>query len=299
MALVKSALEVGGSCIFISPDINEAAHKAFSQLPVLLCSRDNSGYDFGALKDIYIFLRDRDLIMECQRMIIVNNSMLMLRPVGFQNCEALQSLIDAKSDLHGITESYETGVYHIQSFHFSLSRRALVSSAFLEFVLSYDTSLLSRDYAISMGELRLTQSLLKAGLSVTSWMSMFSLTSSRSFSLIHNAAEALSEFVGPSLANDASILGAFRNEWLPRDITKYNPSLRAWALLLLCDYPFIKRQLLELGSFSTAPILLPALMDILKLDPNRSDINQSALFLRLESTTKRSKVVGKGNKDDL
>jgi hypothetical protein len=78
-----------------------------------------------------------------------------------------------------------------------------------------------------------------------------------------------------------STLDKFCAEWLPRDLTDYNPSIHGWALLILLGYPFMKRQLFELGDLTTAPALYSLISEMMTFDIKESEVSMMPKALRL------------------
>jgi hypothetical protein len=209
--------------------------------------------------------------------------MLQLGDACFSYTPGLCNLISSTADIQGVTGSFENGTFHIQSYHYSLSERALFSSAFLRFLLNYDESTRSRDYAIRSGELKLTDLLVETGLSAETWLSFAKLTSIDSFERIQTSAKAIAKVAGIEWGASHRLIQQYCEEWQPSELEEYNTSLRGWALMLLYGYPFVKRQLYDLGSFSTCPSLCKFLVDYLRIETTGSDLDYLYKILPLTS----------------
>jgi lipopolysaccharide biosynthesis protein len=120
--------------------------------------RENIGYDFAAWAHV---LRENPQLYSADILYLVNDS--MLGPLNEQKFAAmLQKLRSSKSDVIGLTDSYERG-WHIQSYFIALKSAALSSAALLTFIEKIK-NVADKRYVVNAYEVRLAPTLQAAGL---------------------------------------------------------------------------------------------------------------------------------------
>jgi len=264
LKLIESACSSGYRVIVAS---NARPSKATGLLKLgnpAYVQRVNIGYDFGALRDVRELLAAHGLL-EDGRYVILNSSMLNIASAGFGADPVLDRLAqqDQEADILGVTSSYEKVGYHIQSYFYSVSGSLFRAARFGEWLDAYwrglgETKLTPRNYAIEKGELRLTAWALRSGYKVAAVFDHFHLPTADLYRQVNSLADQLLLLLGPSIQCIAlpvrpegpQLLETFRYEWLPRLGFQANPTQAWWALFLINDFFFVKRELLENGFVS-------------------------------------------------
>lgn len=276
---MQSAIGSGFRVMFVSTARPSRAVPQLGDCPGLAyVHRDNHGYDFGALKDARDTLEQHGLLAD-GRYVVLNSSMLNIASSGFGSDPVLDQLASTESeeDLLGVTASYETSGYHIQTYFYSFSSNWFRSDECKRFLDKYQQGLLKtklspRNYAIQFGELSLSQAAMNAGYSVRAIFDDLCLPTAECYSQIADLRRSIVKLV-PSLESlewsalhSSSSNPVFHQfEWLPRLGLQSNPSQSCWSLLLYRRFFFLKRELLELSQVqahhapSVAALLMPLL----------------------------------------
>lgn len=293
LKLIESACSSGYRVIVAS---NVRPSKAAGLLKLgnlAYVQRANLGYDFGALRDVRVLLSAHGLLKD-GRYVVLNSSMLNIASAGFGADPVLDRLAqqDQEADLLGVTSSYEKVGYHIQSYFYSVSGLLFRAAKFGDWLDSYwrglgETKLTPRNYAIQKGELRLTAWALRSGYKVASVFDHFHLPTADLYRQINSLSDQLLLLLGPSTQGIAlpvrpegpHLLETFRYEWLPRLGFQANPTQAWWALFLLNNFFFVKRELLENGfvrgncALTVHALMLPLLEAISLEIPSWSDMH--------------------------
>lgn len=292
LRLIESACHSGFRVVVVS---NSRPSRALTSLRLdnlLYVQRSNIGYDFGALRDVRVLLKRHGLIAD-GRYVLMNSSMINIASHGFGADPILDQLTDSScdDDLLSITTSYEGGVYHIQTYFYSMSGRLFGSDAYDEFLEYYwqglsEKGLSPRDYAIKYGELRFTSWAIKAGFRVNSLFENLHLPSNQQYSRMAALGNKLLPCIMHSSEDTSAVKDNFQHliqtlslEWLPKPGLQHNPSQAWWALLISSNFLFIKREVLEaphhIGSHaaSAASLLMPILEELEITIPDWSDLH--------------------------
>jgi len=281
LELNSIAKKIGSYTLLFSPylkgDSLSTAMTAFDYVAI----RENLGRDFGAIKDFYELLRPHRLkTWKFRRLCIFNNSMLQVSKIDSETAW-LKDLFKSNYDIFGLTDSFGSGYYHIQTYHYSLSQRLLRSKTFASFIREYDENSTKRKYAIQHGEIKLTQMALNDGYTAGSWFSWKQHVSPNSYKLMHDLSQYLS-----SLSIPDDLIKRFRKENFPPyyDLA-YNPSHFGWAILLLHGYSFVKRELFEINpEETTVNLLMLLVISYLGYSEPANDLNSLQLLLRMRKS---------------
>jgi len=261
LKLIESACSSGYRVIVASNARPSKASHLLKLGDLAYLQRANIGYDFGALRDVRSLLFTHGLL-EDGRYVVLNSSLLNIASAGFGADPVLDRLArqEQDADLLGITSSYEKVGYHIQSYYYSASGSLFGSVKFGEWLDAYwrglgSTRLTPRNYAIQKGELRFTAWASRSGYKVAALFDHFHLPTTDLYRQVNSLADQLLQLLGPSIQTTPlparpegpHLLETFRYEWLPRLGFQANPTQAWWALLLMNDFHFMKRELLENG----------------------------------------------------
>lgn len=260
---------------YLNPGSRDCALRNFDYLIV----RPNVGRDFGAIIDFSKFLSGFESL-RFKKLLIFNNSMVQL--LSIQKFSAyLEYLLDESRDLSGITSSYGSGYYHIQTYHFSLSRIFFESIHFSEFMMTYDMFSKDREYAVREGEVRLSQVALSNGYACAAYYDWPHLYNPEILERLSNAISELSSYGITSTLLEAIHLDSLAIR--ASNNLKYNPTHSNWLLMLLDGYPFIKRELLEVNPLGLHfHYILPSILKMLNVDRcHDCDLGDLNLLLRL------------------
>jgi hypothetical protein len=269
--LIKSAQSQQGMVIITSPYICKMHLERLRDLKVVIYIRKNEGYDFGALIDTYFVLRRNRVLSRFCRLIVINNSMVQVGESCFKSDKGLKSLVESSLDLYGITESYQLGHYHVQSYHISMSREFILSRSFLDFAMTYDLSIRDRQYAVEMGEIRLSQFALAGDFSVGAFLSFSDIARPESFVTMNHMASEISQRIGNSNVYNI-IVEQLQQEWMPSANRDSNLSHSCWALLIAKGYYFVKRELLDSNPTSTTSnAMIRLVLDVLDVEGGELD----------------------------
>jgi lipopolysaccharide biosynthesis protein len=120
--------------------------------------RQNKGYDFAAWAHV---IQSRREILDAKALYLINDS--LIGPISQTKFHDLVGRIrNSSADVIGLTESLDRG-WHLQSFFLTFKRRALQSTAFVNFIEAIVCYVDKRN-VISEYELRLASVLKRAGL---------------------------------------------------------------------------------------------------------------------------------------
>lgn len=292
LKLIESACSSGYRVIVASNARPSKASHLLKLGDLAYLQRANIGYDFGALRDVRSLLSTHGLL-EDGRYVVLNSSLLNIASAGFGADPVLDRLArqEQDADLLGITSSYEKVGYHIQSYFYSASGSLFGSLKFGEWLDTYwrgagSTKLTPRNYAIQKGELRFTAWASRSGYKVAALFDHFHLPTTDLYRQVSALADQLLLLLGPSIQHihlparpeGPHLLETFRYEWLPRLGLQANPTQAWWALLLMNDFLFVKRELLENGfirgnSALTVHALMMPLLEVVGVElPPWSDL---------------------------
>ncbi|KGG21890.1 rhamnan synthesis F family protein [Prochlorococcus marinus] len=222
--------------------------------------RENIGQDFGAWKDMILYLSKYNLLHRINWLLICNDSNFF---TGGLNGEAFQERFKERlenqsdKDFISLLCNYQMLLHH-QSYFICFSNNVTKSSRFLKYWKNYKV-LGNRYHAIEKGEKELSISVLKY------FRQSILYTSIDLYESVINFKEnnKLDNFIS-NLPINAFYLEKCINESNSEKIAiiraismleKYNQS-HAFGLLLMkyCNYPFLKRDVILKGSFSMSQI---------------------------------------------
>ena len=122
--------------------------------------RDNAGYDFGAWAHAFTLL---PALFDTRLLIMTNDSV-----ISTTNAEAFQAMISkvraSKTDISGLTANHEYG-WHVQSYFLAIKRKALLSSAFRDFIKNI-RRIDDKDQVIREYEIPLATKMQRGGLTI-------------------------------------------------------------------------------------------------------------------------------------
>lgn len=230
--------------VLTSPYTREAQTAKLVPYSWKIVHRRNLGHDFGAYKT---GIQQIDRLQEIESLILMNDS--CYGPL-FDLARVERLAREDGADIWGITDSWWKS-YHLQSYYLRLGNRAINSQSFRRFwatLLPYQ----SRTLVVRLGEIRLTQYLVRDGLT-TGVLCPY-----------HAVAEKARELILPRINGDdeAGLLPSEIQylQWLAEQISKgtdLNPMHPFWDVLIVeFACPFIKRGLLR-----SNPAGVPGLVD--------------------------------------
>ncbi len=120
----------------------------------------NVGRDFGAYQQGLFHLRDTVGLDAVERLVFLNDTLYFLS--GRDPGPLLDGLLDERHDYVGANENFDKH-YHVGSFCFAMSHRALNAPCFLRFWEAY-MPYSTRVHAIDNGEVALTRTMMSAGI---------------------------------------------------------------------------------------------------------------------------------------
>ena len=236
---IRQLKDSGRSVVFVtnSGRLEPSAEAMLMALCAGILIRRNVGYDFGGWRDA---LETLDLPRpDTEEIIIANDSVcgpfLPLQPL-------LSRLDYTLADVWGLTDSWQYR-YHLQSYFIAFGPRAIRSPVFRRF-WSKVIPAPSKIFIIRRYEVGLTQALLEAGLEVSALWPYETLTRQVTRAQIM-------EYLGSDTDEtiDPRQLARWRHALRLREAVArrvaLNPTSDLWRYLLLSDYPFIKRELLD------------------------------------------------------
>ena len=159
--------QLGFEILFIS---NSAIKKESADLltstieKVTIFERENKGADFGAWK----WAIENDIIPQDADYLLLSNDSIYgpvvpLAPI-FDSMQSLPGI-----DFWGLTDNYQVN-WHLQSFFLCLSKKVFTSNAFKN-VFNHNFTEYSKRQIIELGEVELTQALLRAGFKGATYIS--------------------------------------------------------------------------------------------------------------------------------
>ena len=203
--------------------------------------KENRGYDFGTWLASYASVRDQ--VNDIDELLFINDS--VFGPL-FDIGRLFEQLSSRPEDVVGLCDSYEYN-YHLQSFFLLFRRTALKSGVLDRFADAYSYSD-DKAQVVREGEIALTSTLLRAGLSCAALYPYEKLTSSWLSKLPSYLAEVEALPENARLHPDGRRSDEFEYLLnLARHIRRgdpVNPSHAFWDILLDMKCPFIKRDLL-------------------------------------------------------
>ena len=232
----------GFSVAFVtnSGKLAPTAQAALRKICVAIFVRRNTGYDFGAWRDV---IKALDLpASDTKELIIANDS--MYGPL--RQLDRMLAQVDyAEADIWGLTESWQYR-YHLQSFFLAFGEKALRSPAFGKFwndvIPTPFKTFIVREYEVGF-----TQKMLKAGLKCRAIWRYEDLLSQVAGGEVLDGLARAERFklarLDPLLSIRKLQITRIRGA-LARQIA-LNPTADLWRQLLLSGFPFIKRELLR------------------------------------------------------
>lgn len=159
--------QLGYSILFISNNniINKEIEWLQTQCATIII-RENFGFDFGCYKTG--MLKYQKQIQAADELLIANDSVIMIKDLN----PMFDEMKNKQLDFWGVSESYNDGMYtnhHICSYFISISKKIIKSNIFWSFWKNYKLTN-SRIITIYRGEILLSQTLLKAGFKLSSYM---------------------------------------------------------------------------------------------------------------------------------
>lgn len=220
----RSLKQRGWIVVVSSSHLNENALCTLASLECIVSLRRNLGLCLGAYRDFCCLLSEHnELSQQISTLILANDSTLPLSE-GQPLVKQLETIAaDLRSrntaELQGLTDSVETGSYHIQTYFLAVNTALLRTPCWSEF---WQTVQLNgdKDALIQNGEIGLTQWLLKQRIPLTVHYPLTDI-------LLNNPEEPR------ELAENDD-----------RRPTAINLTLMCWQGLLRANFPLIKKQLL-------------------------------------------------------
>jgi hypothetical protein len=226
---LRDLARLGASTIFVSTSESLTAEEAGRVLPFcsLAVKRRDLGRDFGSWKtglDLASGVQtsrstaDRWSFRDCRQVILANDSVYALRPLG----EIFRSMEGRGLDIWGATSSRELG-WHLQSYFLVFEPAALRSPFFEEFWGRF-VFLVSRAAIIHYGEFGLTRSARRHGLRLGAYVEAKEL--------------------------ERTVRRLRPRHPFARHLGRRNPTIHFWELLL-SDFalPFLKTEILRRPGF--------------------------------------------------
>jgi lipopolysaccharide biosynthesis protein len=234
VAQAEALARIGYKVVIVSTSPRLPNSQASKLIPFCwkIIHRWNIGHDFGSYK---AGIHQMDSLREAESLILMNDS--CYGPL-FDLGGIEQKACDNGADIWGITDSWWKA-YHVQSYYIRLNDRVISSDAFRRFwitLLPYQ----SRNLVIRFGEIRLTQHLLRSGMTAAV-LCPYEAVSERALELI--LARISGDGIG--LLPSERIYLEELAETISRG-SKLNPTHPFWDVLIM-EYgcPFIKRNLLR------------------------------------------------------
>jgi hypothetical protein len=234
VAQIEALARIGYRVIVVwaSPFLREAQLSKLAPHSWKIVHRRNLGHDFGCYKT---GVQQIGQLREIESLILMNDS--CYGPL-FDLAEVEQKAHEAGTDLWGITDCWWKS-YHLQSYYLRLNDRAVSSEAFRRFW----TTLLpfqSRNLVVRHGEVRLTQHLMRAGLT-TAVLCPYRAVAEKALELILSRT---SDDEAGLLPSEKRYLEALAEE-ISRG-SRLNPMHPFWDVLIVeFACPFVKRNLLR------------------------------------------------------
>ena len=258
---IKSLINCSFNVLYVhNGNLNQNAKDTLKNIGCIVICRENIGQDFGAWKDIILYLNKFDLLNKLNWLLICNDSNFY---TGGINGEAFENRFNERlnhasdHDFISLLCSYQMILHH-QSYFLCFSNSILRSNKFIKFWENYRI-LSNRYHAIKKGEKEINSTILKfyrQSILYTAMDLYQSIINSKEdkkiTKLIKNLpinAFYLEASIIQSESEKIAILRALSM------LEKYNQS-HAFALLLVLNsnYPFIKKDIVLKGSFSMSQI---------------------------------------------
>ena len=234
VAQAEALARIGYRVVIVSTSPSLPNSQASKLIPFCwkIIHRRNIGHDFGSYK---AGIHQIDNLQEAESLILMNDS--CYGPL-FDLGGIEQKAYENGADIWGITDSWWKA-YHVQSYYVRFNRRVINSDAFHRFwatLLPFQ----SRNLVIRYGEIRLTQHLLRSGMTVAV-LCPYEAVSGKALELI--LARISGDAIG-LLPSEKKYLEELA-EAISRG-SKLNPTHPFWDVLIV-EYgcPFIKRNLLR------------------------------------------------------
>lgn len=233
--LLKDLASCGWTIILLTDhlDTNGRAWCAENRIGVI--TRVNEGRDFGAFQDGWLYLKQHNLTGECQRLILLNDSVY---PVANLSGTTWPDFLAADSnEVTGFTDSFQNG-YHLQSYALHFPASVIQSEWWHHYWLTYP-GWGGMTIAIRDGEIGLSQLCLRHGVTLRALhpiAKLRAMITSKAF--LEKLLTTCSEPAAEQILNEhlRSISSSFNH---------YSPT-HQWAIPLILDgHPFIKRWLFE------------------------------------------------------
>jgi lipopolysaccharide biosynthesis protein len=266
VAQVEALARLGCRTIVVltSPQARKTQISKLAPFSWKIVHRRNIGHDFGCYKT---GIRQIDRLQEADSLILMNDS--CYGPL-FDLAAVDRLAREAGADIWGITDSWWKS-YHLQSYYLRLSDRAIRSKPFRRFwitLLPYQ----SRNLVVRQGEVRLTQCLVRSGLT-TGVLCPYQAVAQKVLELILSRNH---EDRTELLPSERRYLQA-----LAEDISrgnKLNPMHSFWDVLIVeFSCPFVKRGLLRFN-----PTGVPGLIDWPSLLATYTDYDISLIDRHLQ-----------------
>jgi hypothetical protein len=265
--------QLGYSILFISNNniINKDIEWLQTQCTRIII-RENFGLDFACYKTG--MLKYQKQIQAADELLIANDSVIMIKDLN----PMFNEMKNKKLDFWGVTESYN-GMYtdhHICSYFISISKQIIKSKIFWNFWKDYKLTN-SRVLTIDRGEILLSQTLLRAGFKLNSYMNSDNINR-----FLLECKDDVWFFLRPlaKLSTSNVILEQYRKYLYS---TNHN-GIFAKAMLAM-GMPLIKKDLLIKCNY-----LLFDIQKILKKVPNLDEVINELLPLKSHSTMNNIKT---------
>lgn len=239
---VRQLVAGGYAVVFVtnSGKLTPAGAAALREICAAIFVRRNTGYDFGAWRDVIETLNLP--AQDTQELIILNDSMYgPLLPLD----SMLAKLNYAEADIWGLTESWQYR-YHLQSFFLGFGPDALRSPAFAQFWRDI-RNVPFKTFIVRQYEVGLTQRMLKAGLRCRAiWKYEELIEKVTGQKVLDDIARA--ERFKPTRGDPVLLIRKLQVHRIRAAIARQvalNPTADLWRQLLLSGFPFIKRELLR------------------------------------------------------
>ncbi len=235
---VTALRDAGVSVVFVtnSGKLTKEAMDALQPVCAGILIRRNIGYDFGAMREGFEYLKLPRANTEMA--LIINDSVYgPLEPL-----ETLFARIDFnRADMWGATESWQTR-YHLQSYFVAASPRVLSSTAWQTF-WSGVRPVRSKTWVVNKYEVGLTQQLLRGGITCAAvWPYAEMVDSVDGAFLVKPASD---KPVSEDPVHNMRRIQAHRIRHFAVTNTPLNPTSDLWRQLIEAGFPFIKRELLR------------------------------------------------------
>ena len=271
--------------VFCSEYINPNEKEFLNQHEITYIRKTNHLRDFGSLKLVYDYIVSKKLIKIIDKLIVLNTSMVSLNKVSTDD-DWFQFLINRKEDFLGITDSISIS-YHIQTYHYSISKRFLTSNTFKNFIQNLNTNSKNRANIIKTCEIGLAKLAQRDNFTIKSFMPLMEINSNQYLRNFKDFLKYLEDLFPLSKSFNDEKEFLIKSSFFLKEYA-HNPTHYRCYQLLFKDYPFLKRELLESNpkGFNIVPFLIP-LSNYLNFDYENSDLMQIASELNYSGGKKR------------